>query len=188
MNFGEIVKNKAESLNFAVKELAELTGRNPHTVYADFSEAIGIVHHKALEAIKNHKILSPLYTIRCIVAGDNKEREMGCIPLSYLNGWLFMVDVNRVGEQARVVLLAYQEKCFTVLHEHFFGAMEIQNEAKQVFCTLHEKNVALRDALASQKETEAGQQIANLRKDIRALENRKRELEMQTYGKQLQIL
>jgi hypothetical protein len=46
-------------------------------------------------------------------------REMICLPLDYLNGWLFGVNPNRVKESIRDRLLRYQRDCFRVLFEAF---------------------------------------------------------------------
>lgn len=46
-------------------------------------------------------------------------REMICLPLDYLNGWLFGVNANRVKESIRDRLLRYQRECYRVLFEAF---------------------------------------------------------------------
>lgn len=53
------------------------------------------------------------------VAPDGKLREMLCLPLDYLNGWLFGVDARRVKPEIRERLLQYQRECYRVLHDHF---------------------------------------------------------------------
>jgi hypothetical protein len=47
------------------------------------------------------------------------SREMVCIPLDYLNGWLFGINANRVKEEIRERLIRYQRECYQVLHEAF---------------------------------------------------------------------
>jgi hypothetical protein len=42
-----------------------------------------------------------------------------CLPLDYLNGWLFGINANRVKEEVRSRLIIYQEKCYKVLAEAF---------------------------------------------------------------------
>lgn len=54
-----------------------------------------------------------------MVAPDGKKREMLCLPLDYLNGWLFGVDAKRVKPEIRERLLTYQRECFRVLNDHF---------------------------------------------------------------------
>jgi hypothetical protein len=54
--------------------------------------------------------------------GDNpfaNPQEMLCIPLDYLNGWLFGVNANRVKPEAREKVITYQRECYAVLARHF---------------------------------------------------------------------
>lgn len=46
-------------------------------------------------------------------------REMVCLPLDYLNGWLFGINANRVKAEIRERLIRYQRECYQVLHEAF---------------------------------------------------------------------
>lgn len=42
-----------------------------------------------------------------------------CLPIDYLNGWLFGINANRVKPEVRERLIIYQEKCYKVLAEAF---------------------------------------------------------------------
>lgn len=53
------------------------------------------------------------------VAQDGKQRELICLPLNQLNGWLFSINPNKVPEGIRAKLIAYQQECFDVLYKHF---------------------------------------------------------------------
>jgi hypothetical protein len=152
------------------------------------SEAIGLRHDSALEGIKSDEILSQLYGVRRMVAGDNKEREMGCLPLAYLNGWLFTIDANKVSEQARAVLLAYKRECYRVLHEHFFGRQEARNRATEVFMELHSKRAYLKGLQKQLADSEVGQAIATAKKEIRTLEVEQASLDHEMFGKQLPLV
>jgi hypothetical protein len=46
-------------------------------------------------------------------------REMVCLPLDYLNGWLFGISAARVRDEIRERLIRYQRDCFRVLHDAF---------------------------------------------------------------------
>jgi hypothetical protein len=41
------------------------------------------------------------------------------LPLDYLNGWLFGINVNRVKAEIRERLIPYQKECYRVLAEAF---------------------------------------------------------------------
>ncbi|CAH3560285.1 hypothetical protein AI2795V1_1076 [Serratia marcescens] len=53
-----------------------------------------------------------------MVAMDKKIRDVLCIPLKKLNGWLFSINPSKVRADIRDKLIAYQEECFTVLHDY----------------------------------------------------------------------
>lgn len=46
-------------------------------------------------------------------------QQMLCIPLRKLNGWLFSINPAKVRADIRDKLIAYQEECFTVLHDYW---------------------------------------------------------------------
>lgn len=47
------------------------------------------------------------------------SQEMLCLPLPYLNGWLFGINANRVKESSRSIVIRYQKECYEVLFEAF---------------------------------------------------------------------
>lgn len=47
------------------------------------------------------------------------EQRSLCIPLRKLNGWLFSINPNKVRADIRDGLIAYQEECFSALHDYF---------------------------------------------------------------------
>lgn len=79
--------------------------------------------------IKRHPVLNSTACMTQVVAEDGKQREMLCLPLGMLNGWLFGVDVNRVKAALREKLMDYQRECFDVLFQHFMPRMEAALQA-----------------------------------------------------------
>ncbi|MGT3005336.1 phage antirepressor N-terminal domain-containing protein [Pasteurella multocida] len=51
-----------------------------------------------------------------IVAEDGKLREMLCMPLKKLNGWLFSINPEKVRSDLKEKVIQYQEECFEVLY------------------------------------------------------------------------
>lgn len=67
-----------------------------------------------------------------------------CLPLDYLNGWLFKMDAARVREDIREPLLRYQRECYRVLADAFVGqgtAVRPTNADDDALMQLH--NMAL---------------------------------------------
>lgn len=48
-----------------------------------------------------------------------QAREMLCLPLKYIPGWLFGINANRVKPEIRDRLIRYQRECYDVLLEAF---------------------------------------------------------------------
>lgn len=55
------------------------------------------------------------------VAEDGKNREMLCLPIQYLNGWLFGIDINRCNPEIRDTLIKYKKECYQALHDYWFN-------------------------------------------------------------------
>lgn len=56
-----------------------------------------------------------------MVGADGKAREMLCLPLARVFGWLATISPTRVKPEARERLITYQRECAHVLFEHFMG-------------------------------------------------------------------
>jgi hypothetical protein len=54
-------------------------------------------------------------------------QEMTCLPLDYLNGWLFGVNANRVKPEVRERVIRYQKECYRVLADAFQGTAVVAN-------------------------------------------------------------
>lgn len=61
-------------------------------------------------------------------------QEMLCLPLKKLNGWLFSINPEKVKESIRNKLVAYQEECFSVLHE-YWSKGEVKKKSRQTTAT-----------------------------------------------------
>lgn len=65
-------------------------------------------------------VLNSTASITEAVGADGKSREMVCLPLDYLNGWLFKINANRYkGDDRRETIIRYQRECYRVLADHF---------------------------------------------------------------------
>ncbi|KEZ23169.1 Phage anti-repressor protein [Glaesserella parasuis] len=60
-----------------------------------------------------------------IVAKDGKIRQMLCMPLKKLNGWLFSINPEKVRPDLKNRVIQYQEECFEALYNYWnFGKAE----------------------------------------------------------------
>ena len=79
---------------------------------------LGVDWSGQLRRINNDPVLS--HVIRQVeVNTPGGKQSMQCVPLDYLNGWLFGINANRVKEDIRERLIRYQRECYLVLRDAF---------------------------------------------------------------------
>lgn len=102
------------------------SGRRLFVACKPIAEAIGLSWSAQFELLNRDPVLSQVIRMIRMTSkgrdGKTYQVEMLCLPIEYLNGWLFKVDVSRLkDEDAQVRLIRYQERCYPALFEHFFG-------------------------------------------------------------------
>ena len=85
---------------------------------------LGIAWTAQRQRINRDPVLSQIATIVIVTittagATATQRREMICLPLDYLNGFLFGINANRVKAEVRDNLIRYQRECYRVLAEAF---------------------------------------------------------------------
>ena len=91
-----------------------------YTAMKPICENIGLSWHAQFERMNRDEILSQCILIIRMVAEDGKNREMVCLPIEYLNGCLFGIDVNRCKPEIRETLIKYKKECYQALHDYWF--------------------------------------------------------------------
>lgn len=139
------------------KLIAKINGVNVLTIEQDgevfvpvrpLCEAMGIDFARQKEKIEHDEILASTIGVRPTVAADGKQREMFCIGLRYVYGWLFTINPKNVAPEARETVSRYRRKCYDVLYEHFTGAITRAEEANR----LERELMAAVDAAASEEK------------------------------------
>lgn len=98
--------------------LLDINGQ-PYVAMRPVVEAIGLSWAGQFERIKRDDVLGATVVVTRTVGADGKSRELACLPLDMLNGWLFGVSVRRVKPELRDTLIAYKRECYAVLHQHW---------------------------------------------------------------------
>lgn len=128
-------------------------------------QALTIDFEGQRQRIARHYILgSTAFTLKA-VAADEKEREMLCLPLEYIYGWLFTIDAGQVAESRREAVANYQRECYDVLYEHFAGNLRRQVETNEAeIAALKEVNAAIADEKAARiRRKSAEEHLAKVR-------------------------
>ena len=109
-------------VNFNSNPIMTVTDSQTGIVYIPckpICEAIGILWHGQLEKIKQDEVLSSVIQECCITASDGKDYKTTCIPLDYINGWLFKLNPSKVAPEVKDRVIMYQRECYAVLAKHF---------------------------------------------------------------------
>lgn len=108
-------------INFHGYPLTVITAEDGQHLVAmrPICEDIGLSWHSQFERIKRDDVLASTIRVVQTVAQDEKNRELVCLPIEYLNGWLFGIDTRRCREEARPALLRYKRECYQVLAAHW---------------------------------------------------------------------
>lgn len=112
-------------------------------------EAIGIDARAQRDKIQSDEILSSTGVLSTSVAADGKEREMFCLPLRYVYGWLFTINPKNVVPEAREAVTRYRRECYDVLYEHFTGSMRRTIETNNAEIELLQQ---INSAISDEKE------------------------------------
>lgn len=112
--------NQVQNISFHGQTVPVFSHNNQHYVaMKPIVENIGLDWVSQYKKIQRSEILKSGMVMMTIPATDGKTYETACLPLDYLNGWLFGVDAKRVKPEIRERLLTYQRECFRVLNNHF---------------------------------------------------------------------
>lgn len=114
------MKRAIQSVDFHGKIIPTIQDDAAHFVGVKaVCENIGLSWNGQWERIQRNEVLKATVRVIRTVAEDGKAREIVCLPLEYLNGWLFGVDVSRIKrEEVRERLIQYQRECFGVLYDY----------------------------------------------------------------------
>jgi hypothetical protein len=125
-------------------------------------EHLGLNSNWHIKAISDDEILGAERSEHTVQVGDDQPRKMVCLPLEFLNGWLFQIKfTNTMSDEKKAKLVDYKRKCYKALFHHFFGNMKKQIETNEV-------EIALLEQLAKYNEDKAAL-VENVKKAQRQL-------------------
>jgi hypothetical protein len=83
-------------------------------------EALGINSKAQIDKIKSDDFFKPSGVLNTSVGGDEKNREMFCLPIKYIFGWLCTINPKNVKEEAKENVTLYRKKCYDILYDNLF--------------------------------------------------------------------
>ena len=127
-------QNQITTVDFHGQAIIAVTiDGKPYVPMKPICDNIGLDWKSQHARINRHNVMKTcMVMITMQIPGDDQNREVACLPLGMLNGWLFGVDVNRVKAALRDKLMDYQRECFDVLFQHFMPRMEAAMQAPAI--------------------------------------------------------
>lgn len=138
---------------------------NHYVAMKPICENIGLSWEPQLLRIKRDNVLSSTMIVMIIVAEDGKKREMICLPIEYLNGWLFSINPNKVRADLKERLENYQEECFLALWDYWTEGVARRDEVKNKLALWQQKK-----AEYTQRAGERGKLLQQCKSEKQALE------------------
>lgn len=110
-----------QTISFNNQALVTFEQNGTHyTAMKPICENIGLEWGSQYNRIKRDDVLNSVIFIMKTTGNDDKEYQMICLPIEYLNGWLFGIDVNRCKPEIRETLIKYKKECYQALHDYWF--------------------------------------------------------------------
>ncbi|HDX0977183.1 phage antirepressor N-terminal domain-containing protein [Pasteurella multocida] len=94
-------------------------------------ENIGLNWASQYQRIQRDEVLSQGIVI-ITTPSNGGEQQMLCLPIQYLNGWLFGIDVKRVKPEIRETLITYKKECYQALFDYWNKGIAINDRKTTV--------------------------------------------------------
>jgi hypothetical protein len=91
-------------------------------------DILGIDVESQRKKIKNDEILNSVAVLSTATGADGKSYDMYCIPYMFIFGWLFSINPNNVGTDAKESVIKYKLECYKALYNHFALQNKFLNE------------------------------------------------------------
>lgn len=149
----EIVAVRDENLNYFVP-------------VKPICQALGIDFAAQYNKLQADLTLAPTIAIIATVASDEKERNMVCLPIKFIYGWLFTINPGKVSEEAREGVLKYRLECYEALYRHFAGSLRrrVEENEAEIAALKAVNDAILREKEAKADRRKAEEHLAGIRK------------------------
>ena len=122
--------NQIQTVNFHNQTLITLEKDGNHYVaMKPICENIGLDWASQFTRIKRDEVLNSVIVMITTTGADRKIYKMLCLPIQYLNGWLFGVDTNRVKAQIKETLITYKKECYQALFDYWNNGVAVNPRA-----------------------------------------------------------
>lgn len=126
------VGNNIKTIDFNGQQLITIEQDGIHyAAVKPIAENIGLAWHGQFQRIKRDEVLNSVVRVIGTTGTDGKQYDMMCLPIEFLNGWLFGVDAKRVKPEIKAPLIQYKMQCYKVLHDYWHTGAAINPRTNQ---------------------------------------------------------
>ena len=117
-----------EAIDFhgQVLQITHTDGR-PFVPLARICANLGLDWSSQLKRIQRDEILSE-GLVKMTIPSTGGNQEMVCLPLEYLNGWLFGIEGSRVSPETRGALATYKREAYGALYNYFVKGFAVDRK------------------------------------------------------------
>ena len=157
------------------------------------AEFLGLDWSSQLQRIRRDDVLTNRTITLLVTTTDESRRDMVCLPLDLLPGWLFGISASRVRGELAPKLNRYREECFRVLWRSFqaetlaaIGTRERQSSPSSGLIHIREMGLAIaqmaeQQLALEQRVTTHAERLDKAAQVIRAFDRRLGTLEDQLH-------
>ena len=120
----------------------------PHVVFRPLVESIGLDPDGQMKRLRRKSWATTVMTT--VVGADGKNRDMTVIDVRTLTMWLATIDENRVSDEARPLVIAYQSEIADVIESYWTQGGAINPRADE-----HQMNALIFQARAQMELAQA---------------------------------
>ena len=108
-----------QTIQFNRQSLVTFEQNGTHyTAMKPICENIGLCWDGQRQRIQRDEVLSEGAVI-ITVPSNGGDQQMICLPIEYINGWLFGIDIKRCKPEIRETLIMYKKECYQALYNYW---------------------------------------------------------------------
>lgn len=113
-------------------------GGKPYVIMKSIVESLGLDWSGQLRIIRNDPVLNEGVDLTSMPSQGGIQ-EMVCLPLEYLNGWLFKIPALRYTGCRRDAIIKYQKECYQALYEYFHKTQPCSDNMRKIISAITDR-------------------------------------------------
>lgn len=150
--------NNIQTIDFNGQSLITIEKDGIHyAAVKPIAENIGLNWNSQHNRITRDDVLNSVVVMMTTTGTDGKQYEMTCLPIDYLNGWLFGIDAKRVKPEIKAPLIQYKMQCYKALYDYWHtGAAVHPSVNEELPSSVKDRNGLIKAARMAQARLAIG--------------------------------